>query len=75
MNTDYGRCNCYSGKFGSNGKDTYSASLYETVSGVWIRKDGIAMGYPIALGSVPMQSPNCQPAGYGLGQGRRRFIQ
>ena len=42
MNTDFGRCNCYSGKFDSNGKDTYSASLYETVSRAWIRKDGIA---------------------------------
>ena len=34
-----------------------------------------AMGYPIASGDIPMQSPGCLPDGYGSGRGRRTYIQ
>ena len=49
----------------------YHWHMYQTV----IASEKFAMGYPIASGDIPMQSPGCLPDGYGSGQGRRTYIQ
>ena len=40
-----------------------------------IASEKFAMGYLIASGDIPMQSPGCLPDGYGSGRGRRTYIQ